>query len=344
MELPTSSAKNKTQKASGVKSVLTAVFGNLTVTILKLSGWMMTGSSVMLSESIHSFADTSNQFLLFIGIRRSERPADDEYQYGYRQERFFWALISACGIFFLGAGVTFFHGIEAIMHHEPTHVSSFTFPILFASLCLESFSLLTAYKEAKHASGNEPIVEYLKHSGDPTILAVIYEDSAAIAGILIAIVSIYLNRITGNPIWDGVGSILVSLLLCSVSIILMAANRNFLLNKSVPRHFKEKIKKALKEEELVDEVHDLKTVMIGVDGFIVKVEIEANGHYLAEKIFGDLDMKNEYEHIKKYNDFIKYSSELCDRTTRIMGREIDEIEARIIQKIPNIKHIDIETN
>ena len=107
---------------------------------------------------------------------------------------------------------------------------------------------------------------------------------------------------------------------------------------------REKIKEALLTEEMVDEVHDFKTVMSGVDVFMVKAEIEVNGHYLADKIFNNLNMKAEFEKVKELPEFIRFSSDLCDRTTRILGREIDEIEKRIIEKVPNIRHIDIEAN
>ena len=344
MQIPIT-ARIQTHRTSGTKSVVTAVIGNALVALLKIVTWVVTGSSVMLSEGIHSIADTANQALLFLGIKRSQRPANDEFQYGYRQERFFWALISACGIFFLGAGVTFYQGLSALLNHGAAHnISSWTLIVLLGSFILESYALLTAYKEARHAAGDEPVLTHLKHSGDPTILAVIYEDTAALIGIFIASISILLTRLTGNVFWDGFGSILVSLLLATVSILLMVSNRRFILNKSVPRHFREKIKEALLAEDLVDEIHDLKTTMIGVDGFIVKAEIEVNGHYLAEKLFDDYNMKDEYEGIKDYNDFLQYSAALCDRTTRIMGHEIDEIEKRIIDKIPNVQHIDIETN
>ena len=165
----------------------------------------------MLSEGIHSIADTANQSLLLLGIKRSERPANEDFQYGYRQERFFWALISACGIFFIGAGVTFYQGLNSILKQEPAHVNSWLFIVLLVSFILESYALMTAYKEAKHAAGDEPLITHLKHSGDPTILAVIYEDTAALIGILIASLSILLTRLTGNVFWDGFGSILVSL-------------------------------------------------------------------------------------------------------------------------------------
>ena len=343
MKIPIT-ARIHSQKASGAKSVTAAVTGNLIVAVLKMIGWTLTGSSVMLSEGIHSLADTVNQALLLLGIRRSERPADDDYQYGYRQERFFWALISACGIFFLGAGITFYHGVGSIIQREVTHFNAWTFLILAASFCLEGYALLTAYKEAKHAAGKESIHDYFKSSGDPTILAVIYEDSAALLGIVIASLSILLTYITGNVIWDGVGSILIALLLGTVSVLLMMVNRKFILNKSVPIHMRETIKDALLAEELVDEIHDFKTVMVGVDVFMVKAEIEVNGHYLAENLFNDINMREEHNKIKDFQEFVRYSSSLCNKTTRILGREIDEMEKRIIEKVPNIKHIDIEAN
>lgn len=330
--------------SAGTKSVLTAVAGNFIVALLKTGSWFFTGSSVMLSEGIHSFADTANQSLLFLGIKRSEKPANDEFQYGYLQERFFWSLVSACGIFFLGAGITFYHGLRSLMHPEAHETNLWLLIILLISAALEGYALLTAITEAKEAAGEEPVLKFLKHSADPTVLAVIYEDSAALFGILIAFIATILTELTKNPIWDSIGSIFVSLLLAIVAILLMNVNRKYILHKSVPSHIRAKIKKVLEEEELVDEIHDLKTIMIGVDGFIVKAEIEINGHFLSEKIIETRDMNHDYEEIKDFNHFTRYTSDLCDQATRIMGREIDELEKRVMEKIPSIRHLDIETN
>jgi zinc transporter 9 len=328
----------------GLKSVITAILGNTMVGILKFVGFFVTGSSVMLSEGIHSIADTANQSLLFLGIKRSEKPADEKFHYGYAQERFFWALISACGIFFLGAGVTTYHGIEVLRHPIHTEPSMWVFIILALSFILEGYALVTALKEAKRMAGNEKLFKHLNHSGDPTILAVIYEDSAALAGIVIALIATVLTNLSGNPVWDGIGSVLVGVLLGWVALSLISINRRFLLNKSVPHHVREKIMDVLKSQDIVEEVHDLKTVMIGTDGYIIKAEIEINGHVLAEKIFDTENMKVVYEDMENYTDFLKHTHEMIDQTTRLLGREIDRIETEITKEIPNIKHIDIEAN
>jgi len=334
----------KTNRPLGLRSVLTAVIGNGLVAIFKFAGFYVSGSAVMLSEGIHSIADTANQALLLIGIIRSERPADDKFNYGYFQERFFWALISACGIFFLGAGFTIYHGISSISHHEVAHIGNTLYYVLFLSFIFEGYALRTAIKEAKHNAKGAKIFNYMRRSGDPTIMAVIFEDSAALVGISIAFISIILTKLTGINYWDGIGSIMIGILLGVIAIALIKNNREFLLNRSVPKHVHKKILHFLERQKLVDEIHDFKTVMISSDGCRVKAEIEINGHVLADKIFESRDFKKEYEHIKSYESFVKFCADFSDEVTRTLGKEIDTLEKAIAEEIPTVKHIDIETN
>lgn len=328
----------------GKKSVTIALFGNLIVAIFKMLGFLVSGSSVMLSESIHSFTDTTNQIFLLIGINRAEKPADDDFNYGYKGERFFWSLLSACCVFFFGAGVTIFHGFETFTSHEMPEISFWTISILVVSLMIEGFALLSASRELKTLAGDESVKSYAKHSGDPTLLAIIYEDSAAIVGIVVALISIILVRITGNFIWDAIGSIIIGLLLGIVAILLMNMNRRLLIGRSIPTHIKKKVFTILHNHKIVDEVHDFKTVMITTDGYRIKAEVEINGHVLADKIFGSRDFHKEYEDIESYKDFVRFCSEFSDEVTRTLGSEIDMLEREIEKEIPKVKYIDIEAN
>lgn len=328
----------------GYKSVLTALSGNVLVGLVKFTAFLFTGSGVLLSESIHSIADSTNQVFLLLGIVRSKKPADEDFNYGYQSERFFWSLLSACGVFFLGAGATIYHGVTTLLHHETIEISLWSIgALLFASI-LEGLALSTAIREAKMLSGKEKLLDYYKYSGDPTLMAIIYEDSAAIIGIVIALLSMALTKITGQTYWDSIGSLLIGSLLGVVAVLLININRKLLLGKSVPPHIRKKIFTVLHSQKIVDEVHDFKTVMVTTDGYRVKAEIEVNGHYLADKIFESRDFKREYAAIKDYEDFVRFCADYSDEVSRTLGREIDRIEAEVASEVPMVKYIDIEAN
>lgn len=328
----------------GKTSVIIALIGNSVAGISKFVAFFFSGSSVMLSEGIHSITDVTNQVFLLIGINRSKKPADDDFNYGYRGERFFWSLLSACCVFFFGAGVTLYHAANSFVHQESIEVNAFTLSVLAVSLLVEGIALRSAVKELKRHAGNESLLKYARHSGDPTLLAIIYEDSAAIFGILIALISMILVKLTGNHFWDVIGSAFIGLLLGFVAVSLMNINRKLLIGRSIPQHVRKKIFTVLLNQPVVEEVHDFKTVMMATDGYRVKAEVEVDGHYLAEKIFSTRDFKKEYEDIKNYHDFVKFCVMYSDEVTRTLGREIDELEKEIEEEVPMVRHIDIEAN
>lgn len=328
----------------GKASVIVALIGNSVAGIAKFIAFFFSGSSVMLSEGIHSITDVTNQVFLLIGINRSKRPADDDFNYGYRGERFFWSLLSACCVFFFGAGVTLYHAVSSFTHQESVEVNIFTISVLVVSFIVEGIALRSAVNELRRHAKDESVFKYAKHSGDPTLLAIIYEDSAAIFGIFIAFISMVLVKLTGNHIWDIVGSALIGLLLGFVAITLMNINRKLLIGRSIPQHVRKKIFTVLLNQPVVEEVHDFKTVMMATDGYRVKAEVEVDGHYLADKIFSTRDFKKEYQDIKNYQDFIKFCVMYSDEVTRTLGREIDELEKEIEEEVPMVKHIDIEAN
>lgn len=330
--------------AIGKKSVLTALVCNAVVGVFKFISFFVSGSSVMLSEGIHSITDTTNQLFLLIGIKRSTKPADDIFNYGYRGERFFWSLLSACCVFFFGAGVTLYHGFETFVNHHGLEVNYLTIFVLVVSFVLEGFALYSAAKELKKLAGDEPVRKYAKHSGDPTLMAIIYEDSAAILGIFIAGISILLVKITGLYIWDAIGSIVIGGLLAAVALALMNINRKLLIGRSIPPHIKKRIYTILHNQKIVEEVHDFKTVMIATDGYRVKAEVEINGQHLANRIIDSHNFKREYEGIKDYQDFIKFCCDYSDAVVRTLGSEIDVLEKEIEKQEPAVKHIDLEPN
>jgi len=234
-------------RTSGLLPVIAAFFGNLIVCTAKFVGFFITGSGALFSEAIHSFADTANQFLLVIGVHQSEKKPDKEFNYGYGKERFIWALISACGIFFIGCGVTVYHGVTALMHEPEIHFNIWAIIILAVSFIIESSTFLIAVRELRGHIIRKPKIKLMKAlaEADPSTLAVLYEDGLAVIGILIALSSIGLAYYTGQAYWDAIGSILIGVLLGIMAIILIAKNRNYLITKSIPEEVEEIVKDIL---------------------------------------------------------------------------------------------------
>ncbi len=336
--------KRKNKRAVGSLPVALALLGNAFITVIKVFGFMVSGSGAMFSEAVHSLADTLNQALLLVGIRRSTRSADDEFSYGYGKERFFWALISACGIFFLGAGVTVYHGIDLLLAPQLPQLSPLVFIILFVSFVVEFFTLLAAWQELRRTNPGRSLTDVLKF-GDPSTIAVLYEDGVAVIGVLVAFVSLLLTGLTGDPVWDAVGSIIIGLLLGAVAIILISKNRKYLIGVNIPDEIKTRIIEILEADPTIDRVIDFKSSVLDVGVYHIKCEIEFNGSALMKEIAKKGELRDEYEEIREdYAEFVKLVVGYVNRVPRVMGSHIDKLEKRVQKEIPQIKHIDIEIN
>ena len=232
--------------ASSMKAVIAALGANSFITVIKFIAFAFSGSGAMLSEAIHSLADAGNQALLLIGLRRARKDSDDEFHYGYGGERFIFGMLSASGIFFIGCGVTVYHGVDGLMHPHMPELHLFTWVVLGASLLIEGGSTAFAFKSVMaHRPKDYPMVRYLREKVDPAALAILLEDSAAIFGLFLAAIGIVLAYVTQNPMWDSIGSILVGVLLGYVAIHLVQENRGLLLGKAVPEGIGEKFEKIL---------------------------------------------------------------------------------------------------
>ncbi len=328
----------------GSLPVLLALLGNTFITVIKFGGFFLSGSGAIFSEAVHSTADTINQGLLFVGLRGSVRDADEHFAYGYGKERFFWALISACGIFFLGAGVTIYHGIELLLTREVPHIQPILFWILLISFVVEGVTFLFAVRELRRHYPNHSTKDILRY-GDPTTIAVLYEDGVAVLGVLIALGSILLTQYTGDPIWDALGSITIGLLLAVVAVMLIRKNRKYLIGMNIPESTKERIIEILEADPAIDRVIDFKSSVLDVNKYHMKCEVEFNGSALMKGIVEHGDLKQEFDDIQgDYAEFMKFLVAYVGRIPRLMGSHIDLLEKRIQKEYPEIKHIDIEIN
>jgi zinc transporter 9 len=332
------------QSTKGFMPVLAALAGNVLVTLAKFAAAVLSGSSVMFSEAVHSAADTLNEILLLIGLQRSLKKANDTFEYGYGNERFFWALLSACGIFFVGAGVTAYRGITALT--EPSHIEFdlVVVLVLIFSFVVESYTLLVAARDVKNSMPHATWSARLA-AADTSTLAVILEDTIAVIGVVIAATALALSYFTGNGIWDAAGSLLIAALLAAIAIILIIKNRSFLIGRSMPEWLQDEVLEMLAADPAVERVIDFKSIMLGWDAYRIKFEIEFNGTSLLRNKHGETPMREEFEEINgDFETFKRFLADYADRIPRLMGRKIDEIEKRIKERYPSIRHIDIEIN
>jgi len=326
------------------KSVLSAIIGNTIVMFAKFGVFFTTGSSSMLAEGIHTLADVMNQYLLLVGVLKSEKNPDQEHTTGYGRERFVWALISAVGIFFLGCGVTIYHGVHSLLNPHPGHEGNIWWPVgvLIFSLIVEGYVLYIAYSGLKKASQNKPFLPYLKEEADPSAVAVLMEDAAACVGVVIALIAITLSHLTHQPYWDAIGSIVIGVLLGLVAFWLIARNRELLVGRSIPESELDALKDILKTKNFLGTIDHIRTEVIGADQYDIQVEIEVDEKKLSQTM--NINLKEKYKSIETYEDFEQFALELSVQSMEKLTQTIDELESEIKKKLPNTKFIDIEPN
>lgn len=334
-----------THKTKGNRSVIAALFGNTFVTIIKTIVAISSGSASMFAESVHSFADTLNQSLLLVGLKRSKRPADNSRGYGYGIERFFWSLISACGILFIGAGVTVYHSINSLLHRDLNNIGDYNYAsiiVLCLAFIIEGITLIIAIKELK---GQQKFSKKTFAEADPVTLAVVYEDGAAVLGVLVALSAQFLMHLTGNNIYDSLGGIIIGLILGFLAVVLIIKNHHYIIGKSLNEEVREEIIEFLLKDPCIENISEFKSVAIDINKYRIFATVEWNGSPLYEEIYEAGDLKEEFENIKdNFKEFTKLMFKTTDRIPRLVGNHIDKIEQQIREKFPEVVYVDIEIN
>lgn len=330
--------------SSSKGAVVAAIVGNTFVMIAKFVAFAFTMSGSMLSEAIHTLADVLNQILLLVGIVRSDKMPDEKYAYGYNAERYVWALISAVGIFFLGCGVTVYHGVSSLIQPHELHIDNIWWPVgvLIFSFLMEGYVLWIAVKAVNSQKGDTPFFEYLRKEADPAVVAIVLEDSAACLGVVIAGVAIVLAKVTGHSFWDAIGSITIGVLLGAIACWLVWRNSQLLVGVSVPEHIQAQIAKIIQQNPAVEEIVDLKTRVLDTETYRIKADVRFDGEVLANKLHDKL--KPAYEKINSLEDFRAFAREFADDVVNLLAEEVDAIEDHIKRKVPKAQHMDIEAD
>lgn len=264
------------QESESVGTVVVAGAANLAIAAAKLVAGLTSGSAAMLSEAAHSLADTVTEVFLFVALRRGSKPADEEHPFGYGKEAWVWAFIAALFTFVGGAGFSIYHGIETIVEGEESGPFLPSYIVLAVSFVAEGLSFLKARRQVRNESSrwNVTTRRFLRLTPDTTVKAVYFEDSAALIGLVLAAGGLALSEITGDPLWDGVASILIGLLLLVVASVLATSNVSLLVGRAVPRRVHTAIAAELAAVPLVTAVPTLFTMQLGPDGILVAAKVD----------------------------------------------------------------------
>ncbi|RKG95111.1 cation diffusion facilitator family transporter [Corallococcus carmarthensis] len=325
--------------ASSLKAVIAALSGNVLVTLIKFIAFSLSGSGAMLSEAIHSAADTGNQVLLFLGLKRAARVEDDSHPYGYGGERFIFGILSASGIFFVGCGVTLYHGIQSLLHPHVAETGPVTFAVLGASFLIEGGVLTFAVAGLLKQAAGEPFFRFVRQKADPASVAILLEDGAAVLGLVLATAGIGLAHVTGNPLWDAAASLTVGVLLGLIALYLMVENRELLLGRSVPADVEQRFEDLLRARPSLADLHDVKTRRLTPEVYQFKAELRFSEAFVAARLEEALPSQGLPP---KGAERERALTDAARHLIRTMSEEIDAIEAEIRRAIPQAKHIDLE--
>lgn len=263
-------------KTESVGTVVVAGAANLAIAVAKLIAGMISGSAAMLSEAVHSIADTTTEVLLYLALRRGARPADVRHPFGYGKESYVWAFLAAVFTFVAGAGFAVTHGVTTILVHEHSGDYLVSYVVLAVSFAIESVSLARAVRQVRSESRRWRTTprRFLRLTSDTTVKAVFLEDSAALIGLVLAAVGVALSQLTGDELWDGVASILIGLLLLVVATVLARNNISLLVGRSVPERLRREIADELARLPAVRRVDTLLTMQLGPADVLVAAKVD----------------------------------------------------------------------
>lgn len=260
--------------ASGsTKAILAALAANAGIAVAKFIGFLITRSTSMLAEAVHSVADTSNQALLLLGQRRAQKEATELHQFGYGRSRYFYSFVVALVLFSVGAIFAIYEGVHKITDPHPLTSPQVAIGILVVAIALETYSFRTAMVESKPLKGTGTWWQFIRRSRNPELPVVLLEDTGALLGLVFALLGVGLSILTGNPIWDGIGTVAIGALLGVIAVVLMIEMHSLLIGEGATGEELGAIQTALEQTQHVDRVIHLRTQYLGPEEMLVGAKI-----------------------------------------------------------------------
>ena len=308
---PASPSSTNTHTGEGSAGVVYAALAvNLLIAALKFVLAFVTGATSMLAEALHSLADTANQGFLLLGLRASAKAADEDHPFGYGLASYFWAFMAALSIFAVGGALSVYEGLKKVFSEGAQAIENpvWAFAALGISLVLESYSFVVARREFKKHAAGRGVRQALREARDPTVITVLFEDSAALVGLVVALAGIGASVLTGNPIWDGLASTVVGAVLILVAVFLAGSAKDLLIGRSVPEEERLAIERIAGAAADVQQVVHARTVHLGPNQVMLGLKLRFNPA---------LDM-------------------------RTLERRINELEASLRAAMPHLRRIYVE--
>ncbi|MFJ6697478.1 cation diffusion facilitator family transporter [Streptomyces sp. NPDC091272] len=279
--------------SGGTKAIVAALAANLAIAVSKFVAFLFSGSSSMLAESVHSLADSGNQGLLLLGGKKAKREATPEHPFGYGRERYIYAFLVSIVLFTVGGMFAIYEGYEKI--HEPHAIEAWYWPVgvLVFAIIAESFSFRTAIKESNHTRGNQSWKDFIRRAKAPELPVVLLEDFGALVGLVLALGGVCLALLTGNGIWDGIGTLCIGILLIVIAIVLAAETKSLLLGEAAGTDEVEKIKAAVVDGDTVTRVIHMRTLHLGPEELLVAAKIAVQHDDTAVEVAAAINAAEE---------------------------------------------------
>lgn len=328
------------------RAVNVAMACNLVCFLGKLAAFVHTGSASVFSEAIHSLADLANQVLLAMGITRSKRGPSEKHPFGSGNERYVWGLASAVSLFFVGAGASVYHGVSAL--YEPPTLESLDMALymLLFSAVLEGISIWVAMEAVRQGAQDNGMSfwQYCINGPDPMGVAVLLEDGAALAGLVIAGIGAGLSHAFGSPIFDAVGSIAIGGLLGVAASFLINKNSSALLGQSMPQSKFNVIMETLRNDSVITDVKAAKGIMIGADVATFSAEVNFDHTAFVKSYLERYPASDLHAKITSPEDVAILLTDFCQHTFDDLGVQINRLEEKIQSLVPEVQFVDIEVN
>ncbi len=305
--------------ASGSKKVIyAALIGNALIAVTKFGASVFTGSSAMLAEGIHSLVDTGNQGLLLYGLHRAKQPADEKFPFGHGKEIYFWSFVVAILIFALGAGISLYEGVLHIVHPEPVENPMVNYIVLGLALVFEGGAWYFAFKEFSQAKGKWSYMQAVQRGKDPTIFMVLFEDSAAVLGLVVAFVGIWLGQVTGIAYLDGLATVIIGLILAATAVWLAYETKGLLIGESANREVVQDIRLLANRFSEITHVNEVLTMHMGPEFILVNVSVDFQDGLSSEHVEStvakmDLQIKEAHPRVKRiFIEVEKRRRKICE--------------------------------
>ncbi|MFF2277535.1 cation diffusion facilitator family transporter [Agromyces sp. NPDC058126] len=259
--------------SGGTKAIIAAFLANTGIALTKFIAWFFSGSASMLAEGVHSLADAGNQLLLILGGRKAKKAADQEHPFGYGRERYVYAFVVSIILFSVGGIFSIYEGVDKLTHPHELENAWLPMLVLTIAIVLESFSLRTAVKESNHVRGRQSWVQFVRRAKAPELPVVLLEDIAALIGLVFAFLAVGLTVITGNPLFDAIGTLMIGTLLVLVAIVLGIETKSLLVGEGANDDDVAKIEEAITAGPEIERIIHMKTLYLGPDELLVAAKL-----------------------------------------------------------------------